>query len=72
MTNKLIPLLLIITTAQTTNFAPSTATTITPGWRTYCGHTMRHDMLKKLKCNKFIPTNCNKNRNLYVTLVKIH
>jgi len=28
--------------------------------------------VKKPKCNKFIPTDCNKNRNLYVTLVKIH
>ena len=33
---------------------------------------LRAYYIKNLKYNKFIPTNCNKNRNLYVTLVKIH
>lgn len=28
--------------------------------------------VKKPKCNKFIPTDCNKKRNIYVSLVKIH
>ena len=33
---------------------------------------LRAYYIKKLKCNKFIPTNCNKKRNIYVSLVKIH